>query len=281
MKHGPSNISSVILALSIFAIGPSSFAQEEQSAAPTPGSFSAAASPPRFQLQAQAGSRVTEVLQIHNMNVNPEQYDIRTGDWLMNENGEVSFMDELVEDSCRPWVKLERRKITVAGNSNRKFRFQISPPEGTTARECRFALYVQGANGGVVTDIAPGLSMPVSGRLAVIIYLSVGDAKPELSVVELTKGDGPQGVLPLLIVSNSGKAHGRLAGLLRARDVDGTSYDVSVSDSPILPGQTRAIPLALSEPGENSIAEPSYPIMLDGSVLWDGGQYKVERVTIQ
>lgn len=111
-------------------------------ATPAPASaqgFAALVSPPRFEVRAKAGDRSRQVVEISNASGQPARLNIKTADWALEPDYSVSFNDALQPGSCRPWVAIERREITIPGGGKYRYRFEISPPADATAGECRFA----------------------------------------------------------------------------------------------------------------------------------------------
>lgn len=234
--------------------------------------FSAAASPPRYELSAEAGQKVSQVLEIYNVgNVN-EQYAIKTNDWQL-QGDKLIFSDALVPSSCRPWVKLERHKITINRDDKRPMRFEVDVPPGTPAQECRFAIMIEGT-APAPNHVTDNISLPVNGRLAVIVYLAIGGAEPVLNVSSLQMA----GKTPALKVSNSGAAHGRLQGVLAGMDSSGKAVDFSVSTTPIMPGETRVLPLT-PHLGEKQLdpASLKYPVKLKGQLYWEKGAFAIDQ----
>lgn len=237
--------------------------------------FAAVVSPPRFEMAAKAGERVREVVEISNASRQPAKYSLRTVDWQLDPNADVSFLDELAPGSCRPWIAIERREIQVPAGGQYRYRFEVEPPAGTPDGECRFALMIEGDEQAVRT--ASGLSVPVSGRIAVIVYVKVGQAAPDLAVVGGTVHDVNGRWLPVLQVSNSGNAHGRLAGFLTGTDADGRKHEFAPSSLPILPGETRRIALSASD-GSKEPAAITYPVTIKGVLeLGDGRRADFEQ----
>jgi hypothetical protein len=64
--------------------------------------------------------------------------------------------------------------------------------------------------------------MPVTGRIGVIVYVTVGDGAPDLEVLgpKVATLNGQQ--LPALRVHNGGSAHGRMSGYLTGTDAKGS-----------------------------------------------------------
>jgi P pilus assembly chaperone PapD len=227
--------------------------------------FSAAVSPPRFEFRVNPGERARQVIEITNTSTQASTYHFRTADWTLAPDANVIFADELDYRSCRPWVAIERREITVPGGGRYRFRFEVEPPADTPARECRFAVMIEGDEQTART--ADGMSIPVSGRIGVIVYASVGDAAPDLQVVDsgVVVVNGHK--LPVLQVNNLGNAHGRLAGFLRGRDALGRRLEFTPSTLPILPGETRAITLTASDQPD-SIVDVAFPVTISGVLEW-------------
>jgi hypothetical protein len=223
--------------------------------------FAAVVTPPRFEITAQAGERARHVIEITNAAPEAATYHVRTADWQLGPDASLSFRDELAPDSCRPWVAIERREISVPAGGQYRYRFEVQPPAGTADGECRFAIMIEGDEQAVKT--AAGLDVPVSGRIAVIVYLAVGAAAPDLAIVgsSVSTANGP--VQPVLKISNSGNAHGRLAGFLSGTDAQGRRLEFSPATLPILPGETRDIPLSATD-GATEITDIAYPVTIKG-----------------
>jgi hypothetical protein len=69
---------------------------------PAQAQFSLAVSPPRFELSAKAGQRVSEVLELTHRDERAGGYKLKTADWTLRPDGSVDFSDELLPGSCRP-----------------------------------------------------------------------------------------------------------------------------------------------------------------------------------
>jgi hypothetical protein len=109
--------------------------------------------------------------------------------------------------------------------------------------------------------------MPVTGRIGVIVYLTVGEGEPLLEVLgpKIATLNGQQ--LPTLRVHNSGTAHGRITGFLTGTDAKGTSYDFTPSDFPILPHEEREVFLTPSTPTDDH-PTLTFPVTVKGRLEW-------------
>lgn len=227
--------------------------------------FAAYISPPRFEVQADAGKPLRQVLEIQHVGQQKGNYRVYTADWTFNPDNSVSFSTELAPDSCRPWVAIERRELSIEPGARYRYRFEITPPPGTPARECRFALMIEGLEPARVQG---DLNFPVGGRIGVIVYATIGDAAPKLEITgtRVAQVDGqPSAVVE---VRNLGNAHGRLEGFVNGTDASGARFEMAPADLPILPGETRRI--AITPVAENGKPTPTvrFPLVVKGNLEW-------------
>lgn len=229
--------------------------------------FSTLISPPRVETTIKAGQTTRQVLEISQVGPIAGKLRVYTSDWTLNANGGVDFVDDLRTGSCRPWVALERRELSVGGNAKARFRFEITPPADAPLAECRFAIMFEGldssaANSGTFT-------FPVSGRIGVIVYAGMAGTKPELKIL----GHGisaDAAKLPTLQIQNSGNAHGRVMGLLSGTDEKGHKLEFTPVSLPILPGETRSIVLNANLEGSTKQEVINYPVTVKGGLEWGG-----------
>src|SRR5580704_8697866 len=174
--------------------------------------FAALVSPPRFELSAKPGKTLRSVIEVSNRSTGPAHYLVHTADWTLAPDFSVSFQDDLQPGSCRPWVAIERPEVEVPGGGTLRYRFEVTVPADAPPGECRFAVMIQAAEPSIAKS--SGLNVPVTGRIGVIVYVTVGAGAPELELLgpKVSTVNGQQ--LPVLRVQNSGSAHGRMTGYL-------------------------------------------------------------------
>lgn len=232
--------------------------------------FAVAVSPPRFELQMKPGERTRQILEITNSATGPSSFKVKTADWTLAADGSVVFEDALRAGSCRPWVTLERRELTVQSGRPYRFRFEVSPPPDAPAAECRFALLLEGEDQTAKTG---SLAIPYNARLGVIVYIGVGNVAPKIEIVGAaveTVNGRPTAVLK---VKNLGTAHGRLSGFLSGTDAGNTSLEFAPTPSPIMPGESRDIPLTASRPGDpDTPVTARFPLTVRGNLEWGSDQ---------
>jgi hypothetical protein len=244
------------LLLAAFASG--AFAQAQ------PGGFGASVSPPRVEIQVNAGATKRQVIDITHAPNSVGRYRVYTNDWRLQADGSVEFGEALADETCRPWVAIERRDLSIQPQSRYRYRFEVTAPSVIPDRECRFALMIEGVDPLQVEQ--QGVAMPVSGRIAVIVYVAVGNAKPKLEVQGSTIADMNGVKVPAIIVKNVGNAHGRFDGVVEGVDADGRKIELLPSNQPILPGDTRTVALVPSAEEGKPAPTVKYPLEVKGSL---------------
>lgn len=227
--------------------------------------FAAYISPPRFEVQASPGQRLREVLEIQHVGREKGNYRVYTNDWTFNADNSVTFSDELAPDSCRPWVAIERRELAIEPGARYRYRFEITPPADTPARECRFAIMVEGLE---PAQIDGQLSFRMGGRIGVIVYATIGGAAPQLAIAATRVAEVNGQPTALIEVRNSGNAHGRVEGFVNGTDASGQRFELAPGDLPILPGEIRSIALAPVPEDGKPAPTIRFPLQVKGSLEW-------------
>jgi hypothetical protein len=233
--------------------------------------FAAMVSPPRFELATKRGKTLRSVIEVSNKSTAPAKFLMHTADWDLAADFSVTFHDDLQPGSCRPWVALERPEVLVPGGGTLRYRFEVAVPADAPAGECRFAVMIEGDQPSIAHS--DGLNVPVTGRIGVIVYLTVGDGAPDLEILgpEITTLNGLK--VPTLKIHNAGTAHGRMGGFLTGTDAKGISYDFAPSDFPILPHEVREVFLTPSTP-TNDHPTLTFPVTVKGTLEW--GEHRTE-----
>lgn len=238
--------------------------------------FAISVSPPRFELSAKAGQTVRAVAELSNASGSATQLNFATAEWDLTPQGGVALSEALKPGSCRPWVAIERRQTLLQAKTQLRYRFEVTPPADTPPTECRFAILVSGTERRV--SPISNVTFPISGQIALIVYVAVGDVKPSLKIVKADVVNLDGLLTPVLMVENSGTAHGRLSAFLSGTDAKGVKREFAPSTLPILPGETRMITLNIDE-GEDAVEtgdprsapaarpEPiAYPLKMSGTI---------------
>ena len=240
--------------------------------------FEVAISPSRFEISGKSAARVGQSLEIYNVGASTTEVSVRTIDWTYSPEGDITYHDELLPGSCRPWVTLERKTQRINARSKVAFRFQIDLPANAPRGECRFMLAVEGVEPAYKALLEGGstsFNLPVSGRIAVAVYMAVNGAESKLELTQVAVSTINGKRTPVVIVTNNGDAHGRLEGSLESVDAKGLEFELTPETTPILPGQTRTLSLSpQGEPGQKP-PEMALPVRSKGSLDWEKGSFKV------
>lgn len=246
--------------------------------------FDASVSPPRFELNGKPGEVIRQVVTISNGSAQPARYSIKTADWDLDANGGARYDEGAPRaGSCRPWVRLERHEITVPPRGSRNYRFEIHVPPDTKAAECRFAFLVAGEATNVTQPGPQQIQIPIVGRVGIIVYAVIGDARPDLRLTSLSVKRVQGKTMPVATFANQGKAHGRVFGNLQVKDAAGHQLDLVADEGVVLPGAQRGIELRPVDFTTGEAREPSYdlapPMHVRGKLqLQGGGEIAIDQV---
>ena len=240
--------------------------------------FEVAASPARFVLSGKSSGRLGQSIDIYNVGATATEVSVRTIDWSYSEDGKLTFHDELMPNSCRPWVTLERKTVKIAARSKKSFRFQFEVPPDASRSECRLMLAIEGvepAHKALIEGGNASMSLPVNGRIAVAVYFAVNGAEPKLEMKQVQMAEIGGKRVPAIAVTNTGDAHGRLDGGLDTKDANGLEFELVPDGTPIMPGQTRVIALSPKADGDKKPPALAFPLQTKGTLDWDRGSFKI------
>jgi hypothetical protein len=241
--------------------------------------FTAGISPSKFELNARPGQTLRDTVTIFNPAETSADFQFRTADWQLNETSSVEFFeDALLEGSCRPWVRLERKAVRIEAGARRNYRFEVHVPENAEPGLCRFALLIEPAEPDQVM-VDGALSMPIVGRYAVVTYVTIGDAAAEVELLGIGAhvADGER--LPSLRLRNQGNTYDRAFGRVIGTDSEGRRITLTPSSFPILPGRSEEIQLQREAALDERTAEPlAYPLTLEGRIEIGDGTIEIDEV---
>jgi P pilus assembly chaperone PapD len=236
--------------------------------------FAAIVSPPRFEISGKAGKTLRQVIEITNRSNAPARFRVHTSDFVLGADYGLTFHDELLKDSCRPWVAIERPLVTLPAGGTIRYRFEVQVPQDAPDGECRFAIMIEGDEPSVTK--AGAVQLPIVGRIGVIVYVTVGAAAPQIEFFgpKVITFDGRQ--VPALRVHNSGTAHTRMSGFLSGTDATGRKFDFTPSDLPVLPGEDREVALTPST-SDNPAPTLTFPVAVRGTLEWSDQRTELDE----
>ena len=202
--------------------------------------FYARVGPPNFELRANPGERIRELIEIQNDGDQVAEYVVRSADWDLNESGGVAIEPAdkpLTGESCRPWVRLERPRLHVAPGQLKRYRFEVHVPASPGTDECRFAVLIGPSPDSLTATDIGGLSVPIAGQVAVIVYVTIGDAAADLKYLGGRIRDNSGKPTPVLRFANY-RAGTRAA--VRQRDRPGIGRRIAGTHCRTIPYPARS-----------------------------------------
>lgn len=244
--------------------------------------FSAGVSPSKFELRAEPGEILRDTISILNPGADFADYELKTADWRLSDTGGVEFIeDSLLDGSCRPWVRLERRTLRINPGSQRNYRFEVHVPEDAAAGLCRFAIVIEPAE-SVMTRIGEGdsaISVPIVGRYAIVTYVTIGNALPVIEIVDVgtTESNGQR--FPAVTLRNTGNTYDRAVGQLTSVDFSGQRVLLVPSSFPVLPGRTEIVAIVPDlGPDADEPAALRFPLRITGNIEIAGQVLAIDEV---
>ena len=235
--------------------------------------FSALVTPPRVEDKVKPGHTYRNVIEITNVSSERARFTVATADWILDAQGGAVFSDVLAPSSCRQWVGIEAPEISLGPGAKRRYRYEVQVPQDAPSGECRFAIMVEGE-----PRVMPGsVGLPASGRIGVIMYLSVGEAAPSLHLENMLTDVVNGERLPVARIRNDGNAHGRLEGMLDGVDAKGQKFTFVPGGDPIMPGASRDIVLSVvPDPSAARKQEIIWPLKLRGQLDWESRHVEID-----
>lgn len=245
--------------------------------------FAVRISPPNFELKGKPGDILRNVITIENADTAPGIYQVRTADWELSKQGGVIIHPPdkpPAASSCRPWTRIERRTFKLLPKRVKRYRFEVHIPGDAQDGESRFAVVISPAPETIDAMKFGSFNVPVAGAIAVVVYVTVGNAKPELEFKNVVKKKSDGKTSLIINLHNWGKAHARPSGSVIAKDANGRKAELLLSPFPIMPKETRGIRLFADKEisGIENIEELAFPLYLKGLIEWDGGTYRVDTI---
>jgi P pilus assembly chaperone PapD len=203
-------------------------------------------SPIRVTVRMEAGEDYTNALRVLNSGKDPVRLRAYLEDWDLDEVGTPIFRPAgTLNRTASPWVDVAPADFLLEPGQTEFVRFTIRVPKDVMEA---------GYHGTILLETLPlnraesgQRQMFVQGRIACMMYVTVGNPSKTAAITELTtiRRDG-QNYLRVQ-VANTGDDFIRLAGDMTVRRGDETVNEgTALPDVPVLPGSRRWLELELS-----------------------------------
>lgn len=237
-------------------------------------------SPIRVQVRLQAGEEYTNAIRVLNSGKEPIRLRAYVEDWYLDEVGTPIFRPAgSLERTSSIWIDAAPRDFLIEPGETKFVRYTVTVP-----RDIRDGGY----HGALLLESLPldrsqqnAMQMFVQGRVACMMYVSVGDPRKSAHITSLTTvRKGNQNLLRMQI-ENDGEDFIRLDGGMEVlSNGEAIGNMVQLPDVPVLPGTRRLVELELSPDQMRVHAMARVTIDLDGiGVL--RGEYPLDPEKVQ
>lgn len=210
------------------------------------GEMSLDVSPIRVTVRMEAGEEYTNALRVLNSGKDPVRLRAYLEDWYLDEVGTPIFRPAgTVDRTASPWVDVAPADFLLEPGQTEFVRFTIRVPK---------EIMEAGYHGTILLETLPlnraesgQMQMFVQGRIACMMYVTVGNPTKAAAITELTTIRRAGQNYLRVQVANTGDDFIRLAGDMTVRRGDETvGIGTDLPDVPVLPGSRRWVELELS-----------------------------------
>ncbi len=214
---------------------------------------------------APGAAPYTQTVQVGNHGKEAVRVHARVDDWYISRDGTPQFKpaDGTSAFSAASWIRVNPVESSLAPGAATTVRFTITTPAGTAAGGYRaaimFDLLPPGSEPG-----ARGRSVMFQGRIATVIYATVGTVRPVVELADLQarlqKGQPPRWTV-VATLKNTSRVHARTKGQVVVYDKGGTVVRrLPVPDVPVLPESERELAVALAGEREDPLPPGDYRV---------------------
>lgn len=205
--------------------------------------------PPRFELFANPGEQISEIIRIRNDSGSPMTYSVLVEDFTSaGEEGQV-VLEEGESDalfSLAKWIQAESTDIVLQPGEERSFNFLVNIPKNAEPGGHYASILFQ-AGGG---EVQGGAS--VVQRIGSLILLRVSGNVTENGSIESFSAPTHSQSTPLnlsLRLKNNGNTHIRPKGTIIITDIFGKKVDeIPLNGQNVLPGVIRKMDTEWNKP---------------------------------
>lgn len=205
--------------------------------------------PPRFELYANPGDQVSEIIRVRNDSASPTSFKVLIEDFTsVGEEGQVALQEDNSTHSfsLAQWITPETTDITLQPGEERPFTFTVSVPKNAEPGGHYASVLFQAAGG----DVQGGAS--VTQRVGALILLRVSGNVVENASIESFTAPTYAQKTPLNItlrVKNAGNTHIRPRGTIVITDIFGKKVDeLPLNGQNVLPGVVRKMDTEWNKP---------------------------------
>lgn len=222
-------------------------------------------SPLRVEVNAPTGGvPYTQAVTVTNRDKNPVRIRARVDDWYLSKDGTPQFVpaDGTMPYSAASWTRVNPGEQVAQPGETVTVRFTVTTPAGTAPAGYRAAIMFEfGPPVGNAVD--RGQNVMFRGRVATVVYVTIGSPKPAVEVVDVRQASTQAGRPPTAVATlkNTGRVHVRTKGQMLIYSRAGTLVrKTQLPDVPVLPESERDVIVAMVEDGQEPLAPGQYRV---------------------
>ncbi len=223
-------------------------------------------SPIRIEVRAKPGSEYTDAVRVQNTGDEPVRLKAYVEDWTLSQAGMPLFRPAgTISRSATSWIAWAPADFLIEPGQAEYVRFTLDVPPDTRAG---------GFHGALILESLPfsqgepqRRAMFIRGRMAVMLYVAIGNPRREARIVSLSPVVREEGPCLRLEIQNTGEDFVRLAGDV-VYFVDDPEMPMTeraeLPDVPVLPGSSRTVEIEIPRAGWRDDALARVTLDLDG-----------------
>jgi len=242
-------------------------------AGPAPAGFAVEMTPARLELKVEPGKTARAAVKLRTRGRMLQKVEVSTGAFGLNDEGSPVFDNPKdAPVSAAKWITASNQEFKINPNQDKLLRLEVNVPPGTPPGGYRAAVFIAPPKDDAKSK-KTGANVFLVGRLALLVYVTVGGATPDGTVKSWEWRQLPPAKSDNLAlqVTNQGTAHLRLAGVARVTDSQGKAYDAVVPGVPVLQGQTRWVSLEFVE----GAPTPKSAVSIDATIDLGRGEKRI------
>lgn len=219
--------------------------------------------PLRVELTLKAGAAHTQAVTLKNEGPKAVRVRARVDDWYLSKDGTPQFAPAGPADpyTAAAWVRLNPPEQVINAGATGIVRFTTTVPADARDAGYRCAVMFEFERPDA-DPAAKTREVTFRGRVATVIYATVGSPKPSVDLTDLQSrvlANRPAEVVAVL--KNTGPVHVRTRGSAIVYDASGKLVkQLAVPNVPVLPESERELAIPTASDGEAPLAPGTYRI---------------------
>ena len=225
--------------------------------------FSVEVTPLRVELKLGAGGAHTQAVTLKNESKTGVRVRARVDDWYLSKDGTPQFkpVDAGNRYSAAAWVRLNPPEQLVGPGATAVVRFTTTVPKDAKEGGYRCAIMLE-FDPPDADPAAKGRDVMFRGRVATLVYATVGAPVPSVDLTDLQVRTAPGRPAEIrATLKNSSRTHVRTKGTMAVFDVTGQIVrQVPVPNVPVLLESERDVSILTAQDSEAPLPPGRYRV---------------------